>query len=70
MESKPLTHKERLKSVIDLAGEFNMPVKKVFDLYNGVNYIVYKINNERSLYNPDLEEKTFASVKRYLSRLN
>jgi len=65
-----LSHKERIKSVINMAVEHNIPVRKVFDLYNKVNDILYKICNENSLYNPNIEEITFAAVEKYFSRLN
>ena len=70
MENKPLSHLERIKSVNNLAVKNNIPIKKVFDLYNKVNDILYKNCNENSLYNPDIEDITFASVERYFSRLN
>jgi hypothetical protein len=70
MENKPLTHLERIKSVNNLAIKNNIPVKKVFDMYNQVNDILYKKLNENSLYNPIIENTTFASIERYFSRLN
>lgn len=70
MENKTLSHLERIKSVMDMAVEHNMPVKKVFDMYNKVNDALYKIFNDNSLYNPNIENMTFASIERYFSRLN
>lgn len=70
MTNKPLTHLERIKSVNNLAIKNNIPVKKVFDMYNKVNDTLYKVCNENSLYNPDIENIVFASVERYFSRLN
>lgn len=70
MENKQLSHLERIKSVNDLAIKNNIPVKKVFDMYNKVNDTIYKLLNENSLYNPNIENITFSSVERYFSRLN
>jgi len=70
MENKSLSHLERIQSVIDFAVKNKIPVKKVFDLYNQVNDILYKTLNEDSLYNPDIENITFASIERYFCRLN
>ncbi len=53
-----------------MAVEHKIPVKKVFDMYNKVNDMLYKVCNKNSLYNPYIENITFASVKRYFSRLN
>ncbi|MEK6833444.1 MAG: hypothetical protein AABY32_05330 [Nanoarchaeota archaeon] len=69
-ENKQLSHLERIKSVMNMAVERKIPVEKVFNLYNKVNDILYKNLNENSLYNPDIENVTFASVERYFSRLN
>lgn len=61
---------ERIKSVRNMAVEHKIPVKKVFDIYNKVNDMLYRVCNENRLYNPDIENITFASVERYFSRLN
>ncbi len=70
MENKKLTHLERIKSIRDIAIEYKMPIKKIFDIYNKINDALYKFYNELVLYNPDIENITFASVKRYLNLLN
>ena len=67
---KPLSHLERIKSVNKFAIENNIPVKKVFDMYNKINDIFYKILNENSLYNSNIENITFSSIEKYFSRLN
>lgn len=69
-ESKPLTHLERIKAVNDLAVKNNIPVKKVFDMYNKVNNILYEVCGEKRLYRSDIEDVTFQAVINYFSRLN
>jgi hypothetical protein len=67
---KPLTHLERIKSVNGFAVKNNIPIKKVFDLYNKVNDLLYIVKKDNSLYNPSIEDITFSLVERYFGRLN
>jgi hypothetical protein len=67
---KFLNHKERIKSVTDLAFENNMSSVKVLEVYNKFNSQMYINNNDNSLYNPILEEASFALTKLFLTRLN